>query len=76
MPNADELFQNFLYHTSDTDFNKAKVDTDAAVPITKEEAKKDGQQGEQHLGYRCLQLRRRSDLISVTSLQLSNISAR
>lgn len=43
--NADELFQNFVYHTSGTDFNKAKVDTDAATPITTDQAQKDGQQG-------------------------------
>ena len=43
--NADELFQNFVWHTSGTDFNKAKVDTDAATPIGKEDVKKDGQQG-------------------------------
>ncbi|KAG8909986.1 hypothetical protein FRC00_009079, partial [Tulasnella sp. 408] len=42
--NADELFQNFLWHTTETDFNKAKVDTDAATPITKDDAKKDGRQ--------------------------------
>lgn len=43
--NADELFQNFVWHTSGTDFDKAKVDTDAATPVTKDDAKKDGQQG-------------------------------
>lgn len=42
--NADELFQNFVWHTSETDFNKAKVDTDAAAPITKDDAKNDGRQ--------------------------------
>lgn len=43
--NADELFQNFVYHTSGTDFNKAKVDTDAAAPISQDQAQRDGQKG-------------------------------
>ncbi|KAG9010125.1 hypothetical protein FRB94_004366 [Tulasnella sp. JGI-2019a] len=47
--NADELFQNFVYHTSGTDFSKAKVDTDAAAPISQDQAKQDGRQAIENL---------------------------
>ena len=44
--NADELFQNFVWHTEGTDFSKAKVDTDAATPVSKGQVKQDGRQGD------------------------------
>jgi hypothetical protein len=37
--NADELFQNFVWHTRD-------IDTNDVLPVDKEKAKDDGQQGE------------------------------
>lgn len=47
--NRDELFQNFVWHTRDTDFDKAKKDPNDLVPVDKEKAKSDGQQAVQHL---------------------------
>lgn len=47
--NRDELFQNFVWHTRDTDFDQAKKDPNEVVPVDKEKAKSDGQQAVQHL---------------------------
>jgi len=42
--NADEIFQNFVHHTSGADLSRGKVDGDV-IPVSKEDAKQDGQQG-------------------------------
>lgn len=47
--NADELFQNFIWHTRDTDFDKAKKDPNEVIPVDKGKAKSDGQQAVAHL---------------------------
>ncbi len=47
--NADELFQNFIWHTRDIDLDQAKKDPNEVVPVDKEKAKSDGQQAVQHL---------------------------
>ncbi|TDL15269.1 hypothetical protein BD410DRAFT_778263 [Rickenella mellea] len=47
--NADELFQNFLWHTSNTQFDRAKQDPNAAIPVSRDQAQSDGQQALQHL---------------------------
>ncbi|KAI0707522.1 hypothetical protein C8T65DRAFT_216076 [Cerioporus squamosus] len=47
--NADELFQNFIWHTRDVDLDQAKKDPNEVVPVDKEKAKSDGQQAVQHL---------------------------
>ena len=47
--NADELFQNFIWHTRDTNFDQAKKDPNQVVPIDQQKAKSDGQQAVQHL---------------------------
>ncbi|CAL1710558.1 unnamed protein product [Somion occarium] len=47
--NRDELFQNFVWHTRDTDFDQAKKDPNDVIPVDKEKAKSDGQQAAQHL---------------------------
>ncbi|KAI0634782.1 hypothetical protein C8Q77DRAFT_1053762 [Trametes polyzona] len=47
--NADELFQNFVWHTRDVDVDQAKKDPNEVVPVDKEKAKNDGQQAVQHL---------------------------
>ncbi|KAI0674595.1 hypothetical protein C8Q78DRAFT_1117563 [Trametes maxima] len=47
--NADELFQNFIWHTRDVDVDQAKKDPDEVVPVDKEKAKDDGRQAVQHL---------------------------
>ncbi|KAG8905215.1 hypothetical protein FRB99_000484 [Tulasnella sp. 403] len=47
--NADELIQNFIWHTTSADFSKAKVDTDAANPVPKDDVRKDGRQAIEHL---------------------------
>lgn len=44
--NADELFQNFVWHTRDVDVSKAKKDPNEVLPIDKSKAKDDGQTGE------------------------------
>ena len=46
--NADELFQNFIWHTRDTDFDQAKKDPNEILP-DKEKAKSDNQQAVAHL---------------------------
>ncbi|KAI0077531.1 hypothetical protein K474DRAFT_1661627 [Panus rudis PR-1116 ss-1] len=47
--NRDELFQNFIWHTRDTDFDQHKKDPSEVIPVDKEKAKSDGQQAVQHL---------------------------
>ncbi|KAH8096888.1 hypothetical protein BXZ70DRAFT_895650 [Cristinia sonorae] len=47
--NRDELFQNFIWHTRDTDFDKAKKDPNEIAPVDAEKAKSDGQQAVGHL---------------------------
>lgn len=47
--NADELFQNFIWHTRDVDLSQAKKDPSEVVPVDKAKAKNDGQQAVQHL---------------------------
>jgi hypothetical protein len=43
--NADEVFQNFVWHTRDVDVDRAKKDPSEISPVDKEKAKADGQQG-------------------------------
>lgn len=47
--NADELFQNFVWHTRDTSLDKAKKDPNEVIPVDKDKAKSDGQQAVAHL---------------------------
>ncbi|KAL7283990.1 hypothetical protein ACG7TL_001263 [Trametes sanguinea] len=47
--NADELLQNFIWHTRDVDVDQAKKDPNEVVPVDKEKAKSDGRQAVQHL---------------------------
>ncbi|TBU29364.1 hypothetical protein BD311DRAFT_269060 [Dichomitus squalens] len=47
--NADELFQNFIWHTRDVDVDQAKKDPNEVIPVDKEKAKGDGRQAVQHL---------------------------
>lgn len=47
--NADELLQNFTWHTRDTSLDQAKKDPNDVVPVDKEKAKGDGQQAATHL---------------------------
>ncbi|KAL6299451.1 hypothetical protein BKA93DRAFT_588333 [Sparassis latifolia] len=47
--NADELFQNFVWHTRDIDLSGAKKDPSEVVPVDQEKARSDGQQAVQHL---------------------------
>ncbi|KAI8986640.1 hypothetical protein BD414DRAFT_486634 [Trametes punicea] len=47
--NADELLQNFIWHTRDVDLDQAKKDPSEVVPVDKEKAKSDGRQAVQHL---------------------------
>jgi hypothetical protein len=47
--NADELFQNFIWHTRDTNFDQAKKDPNEVIPVDKEKARSDGQQAAAHL---------------------------
>jgi hypothetical protein len=42
--NADELFQNFVYHTSGADVSRGKQSGDV-LPTSKSELRKDGEQG-------------------------------
>jgi hypothetical protein len=44
--NADELFQNFVWHTRDVDVSQAKKDPNEVLPVDKSKAKDDGQTGE------------------------------
>jgi hypothetical protein len=43
--NADELFQNFVWHTKDVDVSQAKRDPSEVLPVDKSKAKDDGQTG-------------------------------
>lgn len=45
--NADELFQNFVWHTRavDVDVEQATKDPSEAVPVSQEQAQADGQEG-------------------------------
>ena len=47
--NADELFQNFLWHTTGADYSKAKQDPTAITPVDKDKAAADGRQAVVHL---------------------------
>ncbi|KAG8861957.1 hypothetical protein FRB96_002400 [Tulasnella sp. 330] len=47
--NSDELFQNFVYHTSGVDYSKGKVNTDAAAPISQDQAQRDGRKAIENL---------------------------
>ncbi|KAI0765239.1 hypothetical protein C8Q74DRAFT_1039176 [Fomes fomentarius] len=47
--NADELFQNFIWHTRDISVDQAKKDPNEVIPADKEKRKSDGQQAVQHL---------------------------
>jgi hypothetical protein len=46
--NADELLQNFVWHTRNTDFDRAKKNPDEVKPIDAEKAKADGNEGKLH----------------------------
>ncbi|KAG8696444.1 hypothetical protein FRC08_007147, partial [Ceratobasidium sp. 394] len=46
--NADELFQNFVFHTQGTDFSRGKQEGDV-MPVSKETASQNGQQAVKHL---------------------------
>jgi len=44
--NKDQLFQSFVWHTRDSDFDVEKIqDSTDAVPVDKEKVKDDGRQG-------------------------------
>jgi hypothetical protein len=43
--NADELLQNFVWHTRDVDITEAKKDPNEVLPVDGEKAKDDGQTG-------------------------------
>lgn len=47
--NADELFQNFIWHTRNISVDHAKKDPSEVIPVDKEKTKSDGQQAVQHL---------------------------
>ncbi|OBZ77928.1 hypothetical protein A0H81_01631 [Grifola frondosa] len=47
--NADELFQNFVWHTREADLSSAKKGTNEVIPVDKEKTSSDGQQAVQHL---------------------------
>ncbi|KAI0777372.1 hypothetical protein BD413DRAFT_467001 [Trametes elegans] len=47
--NADELFQNFIWHTRDVDIDQAKKDPNEVLPVDKEKAKNDGREAVKHL---------------------------
>ena len=47
--NADELFQNFMWHTRAVDTSPVQKDPTQAVPVDKEKLKNDGQQAVHHL---------------------------
>ncbi|KAG8770836.1 hypothetical protein FRC12_004021 [Ceratobasidium sp. 428] len=46
--NADELFQNFVFHTQGTDYSRAKQEGDV-MPVSKDAATRDGQEAVKHL---------------------------
>ena len=43
--NSDELFQNFIWHTTAADYSAAKQDPNDVVPVTGQQLKKDKDQG-------------------------------
>jgi hypothetical protein len=43
--NADELFQNFVWHTRDIDLSHAKKDPNDVLPVDQKKAQADGRQG-------------------------------
>ncbi|KII90672.1 hypothetical protein PLICRDRAFT_106168 [Plicaturopsis crispa FD-325 SS-3] len=47
--NADELFQNFVWHTRDVDISDAKKDPSEVVPIGKGKAQDDGKMAVKHM---------------------------
>ncbi|KAI0737543.1 hypothetical protein C8Q80DRAFT_1276300 [Daedaleopsis nitida] len=47
--NADELLQNFVWHTRDVDYDRAKKDPNEVLPVEGGKVKNDGQQAVQHL---------------------------
>ncbi|KAL0948737.1 hypothetical protein HGRIS_008869 [Hohenbuehelia grisea] len=47
--NADELFQNFVWHTRDVNADQAKKDPNEVLPVDKAKAQTDGQQAVKHL---------------------------
>jgi hypothetical protein len=44
--NADELFQNFVWHTRDVNVDRAKKDPDAIKPVDGEKVNNDANEGE------------------------------
>lgn len=47
--NADEILQNFVWHTRDVNLDQAKKDPNDVLPVQGGKAKSDGQQAVQHL---------------------------
>ncbi|KAI0744977.1 hypothetical protein C8Q76DRAFT_764414 [Earliella scabrosa] len=47
--NADEVLQNFVWHTRDVNYDGAKKDPNEVLPVEGEKVKNDGQQAVQHL---------------------------
>ena len=43
--NADELFQNFVWHTQDVEWDNAKKDPNEILPVDKAKAKDDAKYG-------------------------------
>ncbi|PCH43513.1 hypothetical protein WOLCODRAFT_164502 [Wolfiporia cocos MD-104 SS10] len=47
--NADELLQNFVWHTRNTDTSRAKKDPNEVVPVSQDKIQADADQATQHL---------------------------
>ncbi|EPQ50351.1 hypothetical protein GLOTRDRAFT_141540 [Gloeophyllum trabeum ATCC 11539] len=47
--NADELFQNFVWHTRDVNADQVKKDPNEVLPVDQEKARNDSKQAVQHL---------------------------
>jgi hypothetical protein len=47
--NQDELFQNFIWHTRDTNLDRAKKDPNEVLPVDQQKVRSDGQQAVAHL---------------------------
>ncbi|KAI0768823.1 hypothetical protein BD413DRAFT_561805 [Trametes elegans] len=47
--NADEILQNFFWHTRDVDTDRAKKDPNEVLPVDRSKVKSDGQVAVQHL---------------------------
>lgn len=47
--NADELLQNFFWHTRNTDTSRAKKDPNEVIPVDQDKARADANQATQHL---------------------------